>query len=95
MQVAVVQCPNGLKPRQYPEGTIVFAACGLGIQVAPQQYGGKFRVQSVSAREYAAQPVHDNRATSRLAPANKELSALPVEIREGQAAHAPLGGSTD
>ena len=59
--------------------------------MAPQQYRGQFRIQSVPAREDAAQPIDCHRATSRLAPANKEFSALTVEISEGQTAYTPLG----
>ncbi|MNP37646.1 hypothetical protein D3C76_1311050 [compost metagenome] len=94
-QVQVVERAHHFEAGHDAVAAIELAAGGLGVDVAAGHDGRQGRVAPGAAGEDVADGVDADRAAGLFAPVYEQVASLAVEVGQGQAAYAALGGGAE
>ncbi|MNO56118.1 hypothetical protein D3C76_466260 [compost metagenome] len=94
-QVQVVQGAQHLEAGHDPVAAVELATGGLGVYVAAGHHWRQGWVAPGAAGEDVADGVDADRAAGIFAPAHEQVAGLAVEVGQGQAAYATLGGGAE
>ncbi len=95
LDLQVVQRTHHFQPGQHAVVAIEFTAGRLGVDMTAGDYRRQRVVGAVAAHEDIADLVDRDRQPGRLGPANHQVAALLVQVRQGQPFDAPLGRGAD
>ncbi len=93
--IEIVQRAEHLEPGQHAEDAVELAAGRLRVEVAAHHHGREMILGAFAPREHVAHGVDGHGQAGGRAPAGEEVASLLVEVREGQAIAAALGGAAD
>ena len=91
----VIQGAHHFDARQYAVVAIELAAGGLGIDMAARDDRRQGVVAAGAAHKAVADLVDDNRHAGFFGPGDHQITALFVEVGQGQTAHTTLGRGAD
>ncbi len=95
LDAGVVHGADGLEAGKHAVDAVELATQGLRVQVTAGHHRREARIGACAARENVAHAVDAHAAPGRLAPADEQVTRLPIEIGERDAPDTAARGRTD